>query len=359
MKRQKIFVGVSGGVDSSVTAALLKDQGHDVTGVFIRTWQPDWIPCTWRDERRDAMRVCAQLDIPFWELDLTSEYKQGVADYMIAEYRAGRTPNPDVMCNREVKFGGFLRWARMQGADYIATGHYVALSSNNNNIELLRGIDPRKDQSYFLWMLTQDDLNHVLFPLGDLTKDEVRKHAHDLGLITSQKKDSQGICFIGEIDMKAFLRRYIDEEQGEVHNTKGECIGSHPGSLFFTLGERHGFHIFPESKGSHDQPYYVVVKDQVKNILIVSQNPQEYYQNHKSIYELESVIDNNTLLKVDTCYEAQMRHRGEIFKVKLTSYSPDTKRASLDILDQDKAVASGQSIVLYQGRQCLGGGIVV
>ena len=195
-----VFVGVSGGVDSSVSAALLKDQGYSVVGVFIRTWQPDFIECTWRDERRDAMRVCAHLDIPFLECDAEDAYKNGVADYMIEEYKKGNTPNPDVMCNREVKFGVFWKFAKDHGADYIATGHYAV---NNNGLR--KSPDASKDQSYFLWTLTQDDLIHVLFPVGHLDKKDVRKLAEKYKLPTATKKDSQGVCFLGPLDMKEFL----------------------------------------------------------------------------------------------------------------------------------------------------------
>lgn len=257
--KKKVFVGVSGGVDSSVTAALLQDQGYDVVGVFIRTWQPDWIECTWLHERRDAMRVCAHLNIPFLELDLEQEYKQGVADYMIAEYRAGRTPNPDVMCNREVKFGGFLQWALKQGADYIATGHYARVIHRENESVLLQGKDLTKDQSYFLWTLTEEQLRHVLFPIGEFQKTQVRELAKKYHLPTAVKKDSQGICFIGEIDMKEFLKHYIDIHPGDVVNEQGEIIGYHQGALFHTLGERHGFTI--TKKGTQDAPYYVIAKD--------------------------------------------------------------------------------------------------
>ncbi|MCB9809332.1 tRNA 2-thiouridine(34) synthase MnmA, partial [Candidatus Nomurabacteria bacterium] len=248
-EKKTIFVGVSGGVDSSVAVALLKEQGHRIVGVFIRTWQPEWMECTWRDERRDAMRVCAHLDIPFLECDLTQEYKTGVADYMIGEYKAGRTPNPDVMCNKEVKFGGFLKWALERGADYVATGHYTRVVScklqgeNKGGYALLRGVDESKDQSYFLWTLTQDQLQHILFPIGNMPKSKTRTLAKKYHLPTATKKDSQGICFIGEISMKEFLSHYIDQQLGDVLNAQGEVIGYHSGALFFTLGERHGFTI--------------------------------------------------------------------------------------------------------------------
>lgn len=248
-----VFVGVSGGVDSSVSAAILKDQGFDVVGVFIRTWTPEFINCTWRDERRDAMRVCAHLGIPFLECDAEKEYKEDVALYMIKEYKNGRTPNPDVMCNRYVKFGVFWNFAKSHGARYIATGHYAVnnyqlLITNDKNkssgeenslaeatgvgaperakqaerdkelreklFSLKRSPDQSKDQSYFLWTLNQDDLAHTLFPIGNLKKTEVRKLAEKYTLPTATKKDSQGVCFLGPLDMKDFLRHYIKEKKG-------------------------------------------------------------------------------------------------------------------------------------------------
>jgi tRNA-specific 2-thiouridylase len=337
----KVFVGVSGGVDSSVTAALLKDQGHEVVGVFIRTWQPDWIECTWRDERRDAMRVCAHLDIPFVELDLEKEYKEGVADYMIAEYKKGRTPNPDVMCNREVKFGGFLSWAQKNGG-VIATGHYA----RSANKQLLKGIDPTKDQSYFLWTLTNEQLEKVLFPIGNLQKSEVRKLAGKYKLPTATKKDSQGICFIGDINMKEFLSHYIEEKQGDVLNEKGEVIGVHQGALFHTLGERHGFTI--TQKGANDEPYYVVAKNIEDNTITVSQNPQSQKLSNKvtlTDYVWREELKNKK-------YTAQIRYHGE-------QKSCTVKESGEIVFDEpDFSLANGQSVVVYDGDVCIGGGIL-
>jgi tRNA-specific 2-thiouridylase len=263
-----VYVGLSGGVDSSVTAALLKDQGYHVVGVFIRTWQPDFIECTWRDERRDAIRVAAHLGIPFRELDLEKEYKEHVADYMIDEYRRGRTPNPDVMCNREIKFGGFKKWALAEGADFVATGHYAEVRQNKQgDYELVVSKDSEKDQTYFLWKLNQEDLKHILFPVGHLKKEDVRKLATKFGLPTAAKKDSQGICMLGAIDMKDFLRQYIDVTEGVVNNEGGKQIGVHPGSIFFTLGERHGFTI--TDKESIGKVFYVIAKDVTQNSITV------------------------------------------------------------------------------------------
>jgi tRNA-specific 2-thiouridylase len=343
---KKVFVGVSGGVDSSVTLALLQDQGYDVVGVFIRTWQPDFIECTWRDERRDAMRVCAHLRVPFVELDLEREYKEGVADYMIAEYRKGRTPNPDVMCNREVKFGGFLTWALAQGADYVATGHYA----QNNNGELIKGIDQSKDQSYFLWTLTQDQLKHILFPVGGLPKSTVRKLAQKYRLPTAVKKDSQGVCFIGEIDMKEFLKHYIGSNKGFVANEHGDIIGEHEGVLLYTLGERHGFTI--TKKTTSDKPYYVIAKDIQSNTLVVSQNPQS------------GTIDSQ--VRLEQCvwrtrpdsrqYTVQIRYHGALKEVHMSHVTD--MGAVVHFIESDFSLAPGQSVVVFDGEVCIGGGIV-
>jgi tRNA-specific 2-thiouridylase len=355
---KKIFVGVSGGVDSSVSAALLKEQGHEVVGVFIRTWQPDWLACTWKEERRDAMRVCAHLDIPFVELDLEKEYKEGVADYMIREYQAGRTPNPDVMCNKEVKFGGFLTWALEHGADYVATGHYVQRQEQDGEVQMLRGVDTAKDQSYFLWTLLQEQLKHILFPVGHLKKSEVRKEAERFGLPTASKKDSQGICFIGDIDMKEFLSHYIDEKPGKVRNTNGEDIGTHRGVLFYTYGERHGFEIDSNYKGSDDTPYYVVSKDVENNILTVSQDPQGHVDENSKELKLQDVVDNTGSFKEGEAYTAQIRYRGEHKEVTLDSYNIEEATAVVSLKEADPSIATGQSLVIYHGYQCLGGGVI-
>ncbi len=343
---RRAYVGVSGGVDSSVSALLLKLYGYNVSGVFIRTWQPDWIECTWRDERRDAMRVCAHLEIPFIELDLEKEYKQGVADYMIAEYRAGRTPNPDVMCNREVKFGGFLTWALSQNADYIATGHYAQNISNS----LFKGTDPTKDQSYFLWTLTSEQLKHVLFPIGHIQKKIVRKLASWYKLPTAIKKDSQGICFIGEIDMKDFLKHYIDEQPGNVVDESGTIIGHHDGVLMYTLGERHGFTI--TKKGTADAPYYVTGKDLHKNELIVSSFPE--IKTSLQEIKLTDCVWRESLQNKH--YTAQIRYHGEFKSCRIHKNTKDEYVLVLDM--SDNTIAPGQSMVLYDNSICIGGGIV-
>ncbi len=356
-----VFVGVSGGVDSSVSLALLKEAGHNVVGVFIRTWTPDFIECTWRDERRDAMRVCAHLDVPFLECDAEEAYKKGVADYMIEEYKKGNVPNPDVMCNREVKFGIFWQFAKEHGADFIATGHYAqileVLDTYNScrcpTPTLGRGKDNGKDQSYFLWTLTAEDLSHTLFPIGHLQKSEVRKLATKFGLPTATKKDSQGVCFLGPLDMKDFLKHYIKSEIGNVENTKGEIIGTHDGALFFTLGERHGFNI--TEKGATDEPYYVVAKDTERNVLIVSNNKTLYQSDWYKI-ELKNVVVRGEI-NIGKSYTAQIRYHGELLPISILSLN-DTKMI-IKFEKSDPTASSGQSVVIYDGEICLAGGVIV
>lgn len=350
-----VFVGVSGGVDSSVSAAILKDQGYNVVGVFIRTWTPDFIKCTWRDERRDAMRVCAHLNIPFLECDAEEAYKKGVAMYMIEEYKKGRTPNPDVMCNREVKFGVFWEFAKRHGADYIATGHYAV-----NDLSILcKSPDPSKDQSYFLWTLTQEDLSHTLFPIGHLYKTEVRKLAKKYKLPTAVKKDSQGVCFLGPLDMKDFLKHYIKEEKGNVLNEKGEIIGGHNGAVFFTFGERHGFTI--TDKTEKDKPYYVIGKDIKNNTITVSHQSDWWGVEANSIAKKERVVvcDNvNWISRIpeeNKKYTAQIRYHGELLSCKIKIKEGDKAQI---VFEENVLVDSGQSIVIYDKDICLGGGIV-
>lgn len=361
MSGKKVYVGLSGGVDSSVSALLLKKAGYDVTGVFIKVWQPDWITCTWKEDRLDAMRVCAALDVPFITLDLENEYKKEVADYMLDEYKAGRTPNPDVMCNKHVKFGAFFDWAMKQGADYIATGHYAQVKKMfDGTFALLKGNDTNKDQSYFLWTLTQRQLSHTLFPIGHLEKPEVRKIAEKNNLITASKKDSQGLCFIGKVDMKDFLKQYIEEKEGEVLNEKREVIGKHPGAIFFTIGERHGFTI--TKKGSTDEPYYVVSKNIQANTITVS---------HKTSFRNEKVHgakDNNPAPGTKEIKLEKVNWMREVPKTVKTYTARARYRQTLEECTIEEnvvtfetpqsAISPGQSIVVYDKDECIGGGII-
>lgn len=369
--RKTVFVGVSGGVDSSVAVALLKDQGYKVVGVFIRTWSPDFIECTWRDERRDAMRVCAYLNVPFVECDAEDAYKKGVADYMIEEYKKGRTPNPDVMCNREVKFGVFWNFAKKHGADFIATGHYTRVEENSfreatskevqplakqrgcTSVALLRSPDISKDQSYFLWTLTQDDLSHTLFPVGHLEKIEVRKLAKKFKIPVATKKDSQGVCFLGPLDMKDFLSHYIEKKKGNVLNEEGKIIGFHDGSLFFTIGERHGFTII--EKSGEDKPYYVIRKNVGDNTITVAEKCS-FKKESNNIVKINNTNWISVIPEENKMYTAQIRYHGENIDCKINII--DNKEAEV-IFNKNILVDSGQSVVIYDNDVCLGGGVVI
>lgn len=356
---KKIFVGMSGGVDSSVSAALLQEQGYEVIGVFIKVWQADFLPCTWREERREAMRAAAHLRIPFLTLDLEKEYKEGVVDYMIREYGAGRVPNPDVMCNKQVKFGAFLDFAKKNGADFIATGHYARIQKHNeqNTIyKLLAGVDAEKDQSYFLWTLTQEQLAHTLFPVGHLQKSEVRALAHTYGLPNAEKKDSQGLCFMGAVDMAEFLKHYLQTQSGAVIDQEGKVIGTHEGALLYTIGQRHGFRI--QNQHINEAPYFVVSKDMLNNTLTVAH--RTYEEKTKEMSEI-LVTDLHVITKETLCDKkgiyARSRYRGELFPITIsTSEAMDTFRISF--LKTIEGVAAGQSIVFYRGDDCLGGAVI-
>ena len=355
-KKKTVFVGLSGGVDSSVTAALLLEQGYTVVGVYIRTWQPDFIECTAKEDRLDAMRIAATLGIPFLECDAEEEYKKSVADYMIAEYRAGRTPNPDVMCNREIKFGVFLSFAMNRGADYIATGHYARVLETPDGFSLTTGVDTGKDQSYFLYRLTNTDLERVLFPLGGYVKSDVRELAKKFKLPTAAKKDSQGVCMLGDLDIKQFLAHYIEPKRGDVLGEDGVVVGYHDGAVFLTLGERHGFTI--TAKTPNDAPYYIIAKDVEKNTVTVSQKNTEGENSvlSKKEFTLSNVSWVREVPTVGKTYLAQIRYHGEYLSCSILS---NDNRNAVVQFETPVLVASGQSIVFYEGEVCLGGGIVV
>ncbi len=345
----KVYVGMSGGVDSSVSAALLKKAGYDVTGVFIKVWQPEWFECTWKEDRLDAMRVAAKLEIDFVTLDLEKEYKKEVVDYMIVEYRAGRTPNPDVNCNRFVKFGGFYDWAMKNGADFVATGHYAKIEKGN----LIMGDDQNKDQSYFLWTIRKDQLPHILFPVGTIEKPEVRKLAKKFCLPTAEKKDSQGLCFIGKIDVKDFLSHYMKKKEGKVLNEAGKAIGHHDGAFFFTIGERHGFTI--TEKTPHDMPYYVIAKDIEKNILVVGNKVEQKQSGIKEIKIEQANWINGKVPEAGKKYMARSRYREALQEITI---SQKNDQFLVTFSEPQETLSPGQSLVIYDGNVCLGGGIL-
>jgi tRNA-specific 2-thiouridylase len=348
----RIFVMMSGGVDSSVAAHLLTEAGFDVTGCFMTAWQPPFLDCSMETERQDAMRVAAQLGINFHTVDLAEEYKSRVVDYMISEYKAGRTPNPDVMCNGEIKFGAFYEWARNTGADYVATGHYAQTTSNNKDTKLMAGKDKKKDQTYFLWQIPTDRLKQTLFPIGHLEKSQVRDLAADGKLPTAEKKDSQGLCFLGQVDMKTFLSEFIENKSGDVMNESGEVIGGHDGAALYTIGQRHGFMI--REKTPDSGPWYVTQKNVDDNTITVTEDNTE----GGSTYNCMQV----TLSKTNWIngvpegeFQARIRYNQPLQPCKV---STEDGQVLVTFEQSLRAVAVGQSCVVYSEDRCLGGGII-
>lgn len=351
-----VFLGMSGGVDSSVSAYLLKEAGYNVVGVFIQVWQPEGFPCTAKEDRLDAMRVAAQLEIPFLTLDLEKEYKEGVIDYMLAEYKRGNTPNPDVMCNKEVKFGAFLQWARAHGADFIATGHYVQVNHSDLESKILTSADTEKDQTYFLWTLTQNQIKHVLFPIGHLQKSDVRKIAEKQNLYTAPKKDSQGLCFVGAISFKDLLKLELKPLPGNVLNEKSEVIGTHNGAILYTKGERHGFTI--TKKSPHDDKLFIVDRDIEKNTITVShEKPEQNSELLTKKVELTDTTCTRTPFSIGQKFLVRFRYRSQLFTCQIASV-----RDGGIILETEVpvSVTPGQSAVLYSvdNTELCGGGII-
>ncbi len=340
----RVFVGMSGGVDSSVTAALLVEQGYDVTGVYMKNWSQDLpgMKCPWAEDLADAKRVAVGLGIDFRVFDFETEYRERVVQYMIDEYKLGRTPNPDIMCNQEVKFKLFLDVALENGADMIATGHYARTHDGT----LLRAKDENKDQTYFLYRVTEDALRKTLFPLGDYTKAEVRAMAQERGLWTASKKESMGVCFVGQVGMRDFLSQYVETVPGDIiDRDSGETVGRHDGAIFYTLGQRHGLDL------GGGLPYYVVDKNMDENIVYVSRN-----LNAEEMWL--STIELNNIHWIDRTPEngaqvqARIRHRAPLV--------PAVLEGSRLVLDEaQRAVTSGQSVVIYDGDVVLGGGVVI
>jgi len=383
-----VFVAMSGGVDSSVAALLLKKQGYKVIGVFMRCYNLDG--CAEKDAE-DARRVAEKLKIPFYVWNFENEYKKKVVEYMIKGYKKGITPNPDVMCNREIKFGLFLEKALRMGADYVATGHYVRLSpefpisnyqfSNNykkclknlkienllkiKNYKLKIAKDLNKDQSYFLWTLTQKQLKHCLFPIGDYLKSEVRKIAKKAGLSTAEKKDSQGICFLGKVNLDDFLKKYIPEKRGDVFDIIGKKIGEHKGAHFYTIGQRHGLGI-----GGSKKPYYVVEKNVKKNTIVVAEGDDNSALYKKEIkltdvnFINQNIVNSQILENIGINVLTRVRYRQPLISAQLIIHN---SKFIIQFDQPVKYVAPGQSAVFYlpaiasakAGKEMLGGGVIL
>lgn len=354
--KAKVYVGMSGGVDSSVAALLLKEQGYRVVGVYMKNWSRDLpgMKCPWADDLADAKRVAVKLGIDFEVWDFEKEYHEKVVEYMLSEFRKGNTPNPDIMCNQEIKFKLFYEKAMAAGADFIATGHYARVRSerelSSSSSLLLRAVDKNKDQTYFLYRISEEALAHTLFPIGEMLKPAVKKLAEEKGMHNAYKKESMGVCFVGEVGMKDFLKEYINTEPGEIREIETErVLGYHEGAVFYTIGQRHGLYLDGEKGVVNDGlPYYVVKKDIAKNIVYVSKN-----LNHEAIWTKELQL-RDVLLRQSECNKqvlVRLRHRAPLISAE---FDGKTLRFTSEI----KRPASGQSAVLYDGEICLGGGII-
>lgn len=354
----RVVVGMSGGVDSSVTALLLKQQGYDVIGIFMKNWDDtdEFGNCTAEADSEDVRRVCEQIDIPYYTVNFEKEYYDKVFAYFLEEYKRGRTPNPDVMCNREIKFGEFLNKALSLGADYVATGHYARVVEEGGEFKLLRGVDSNKDQTYFLNALNQEQLSKAMFPIGHLPKPEVRKIAAEAGLYTAKKKDSTGVCFIGERNFREFLSHYLPAKSGEmVDIATGEVKGRHDGLMYYTLGQRQGLGIGGSGTG---EPWFVAEKDLEKNILYVVQGDQHHslYSTALTASSVNWIAGNDKLPEGSFKCTAKFRYRQPDQGVTLTPQADGTIIVEFD--KPQKAITPGQAVVFYNGEECLGGGTI-
>ncbi|AFT67207.1 MAG: tRNA-specific 2-thiouridylase [Cycloclasticus pugetii] len=357
MDNKKIMIGMSGGVDSSVAALRLLEQGHEVTGLFMKNWDEDDGSeyCTAKEDLADAQQVSDKLGIELKTVNFAAEYWDNVFEDFLSEYAAGRTPNPDILCNREIKFKAFLDYATELGADYIATGHYTQIAQQHNQFQLLRGLDNNKDQSYFLYTLGQTQLSRSLFPIGNMEKPAVRELAQKAGFINSRKKDSTGICFIGERKFKDFLQRYLPAQPGLMNTPEGETIGEHQGLMYYTLGQRQGLGI-GGIKSAAEEPWYVVEKDLKNNILVVAQGHDHTLMQSNTLNASQlSWVSGQAVSNSFRC-TAKTRYRQKDQACQVTLIGDDHCLVQFD--DPQRAVTPGQSVVFYNNEVCLGGGII-
>ncbi len=355
MPQKTVVVGMSGGVDSSVAALLLKEQGFRVIGLFMRNWEETdgSGACTAEEDFEDVRRVSDLLGIPYYTVDFSKEYMERVFSYFLAEYKAGRTPNPDVLCNREIKFGPFKEYAARLGADHVATGHYCGISHEGDVHRLLKAADREKDQTYFLNQLSQEQLKGVLFPLADLKKEEVRRIAAEHGLATAKKKDSTGICFIGERNFRKFLQEYLPAQPGKILTLGGEEVGRHIGLMYYTLGQRRGLDL--GGRRGEEGRWFVVKKDMEHNILYVSHGDEGPLYSNGCLVSGFNFIPYAPAAAEFSC-RAKFRYRQGEQGVKVTKIDDKSLKITFD--EPQRAVTEGQYAVLYDETQCLGGGVI-
>ncbi|PXF62895.1 tRNA 2-thiouridine(34) synthase MnmA [Kangiella spongicola] len=353
----RVIVGMSGGVDSSVSAYLLQQQGYQVEGLFMKNWEEDDDTeyCSAAEDLADAQAVCDKLGIKLRTINFAAEYWDNVFEHFLAEYKAGRTPNPDIMCNKEIKFKAFLDYAKLLGADYIATGHYVRRGEKDDKATLLRGLDNNKDQSYFLYAVGHEEIGRTLFPVGELEKPEVRQIAEEQGFVTAEKKDSTGICFIGERKFTDFLQQYLPAQPGDIETPEGEVIGRHNGLMYHTLGQRKGLGI-GGLKDAPEEPWFAAQKDLERNVLIVAQGHEHPLLMSKSLIAKQlDWVAREAPAETFSC-TAKTRYRQADVSCTVTKQDNDEWLVTFD--EEQRAVTPGQSVVFYDGDICLGGGII-